>query len=491
MPSVAKGLGWTALAAAINALLQLAVLAVLARQLTPVMFGLVASAALSTRLLACFAHWGMAQTLVQRAELMPGHLSAALALAGGASLLLGAALALAAPWLAPLLAQPADAPAWVPVLQVFALMLPLSSLAVLPLALLRRSARHGAASAVEVTSYAIGFGAVGIVAAAAGWGVWALVAASLSQQVLLLVLAASLARYPMAWPVPRAAWREVMAQGSGYSLIGFLEVLWLIAEGLLIGRLWGQAALGLVNRAQALAQLPVELAVNAGAKVLFPALAARQHDRVRLVEAFWLLLLINGFVSVCLGAGIAAAAPDLVAALLGPQWLAATPLVALMAWGAPASFIYMACGLTLDGMAALRPKLQLQAVLLVIKGLALAWALGQGLWVLVAVIVLAEWLRALAGLRLLRRLLVLPARPLMFLLLALTGLGAAMFTAVWAARTGLASAAVALPWRLGAELAVAAAVAAAAAALGLARSAGFTPLLAIRQQVLLRWRGAS
>ena len=462
MGRLVAGLGWTSLAAAVNAGVQLLVVAVLARQLDPAAFGLLAMAVVATRFVACFAQWGMAQTLVQRAELSSAHLSAAVVLAGAASSALAIGLVLAAPSFAAAF----RAPELTSVLRVYAWTLPMTALSALPMALLRRAARHATASSIEVISYAVGYGGVGITTALAGWGVWSLVAASLAQQALLLVLGASLARYQLCWPIPAPAWRELLGRGSGYSLISFLEFLWSNLESLVIGRALGPALLGIFNRAQLLASLPVEQAVNAGSKVMFPALAGWQHDRTRLVEGFWLMLAGSALVSVALAAGIAAAAPDLVAALLGPAWAAAAPLVAALAIGVPATFVYVACGITLDSLALLRSKLILQAATLVLKALALWLALAHGLVWLAAAVVAAEWLRAAAGLRLISQALQLDAAILRGLLVAMLLLGVAMFAAVWAARQGSLALALPLLGRLGAEVAAGAAMLAAAWALG-------------------------
>ena len=483
MGRVAAGLGWTSLAAAVNALVQLGVVAVLARQLEPAAFGLLAMAVVATRFVACFAQWGMAQTLVQRAELSSAHLSAAVVLAAAASSALAAGLALAAPTFAAAF----HTPELTRVLRVYAWTLPMAALSALPMALLRRAAQHATASSIEVISYAVGYGGVGIAAAMAGWGVWSLVAASLAQQALLLLLGASLARYQLCWPIPAPAWRELLGRGSGYSLISFLEFLWSNLDSLVIGRALGPALLGVFNRAQLLASLPVEQAVNAGSKVMFPALAGWQHDRTRLVEGFWLMLAGSGLVSVALAAGIAAAAPDLVAALLGPAWGAAAPLVAALAIGVPATFVYVACGITLDSLALLRGKLILQALTLIVKALALWLALAHGLVWLAAAVVAAEWLRAAAGLRLISHALQLDAAILRGLLAAMLLLGLAMYAAVWSAHQlslgwGLGWA-MSLPLRLGAQVLAGAAVLAGAWSLAWRRQSVSAWLYPLRRQL--------
>lgn len=407
-------------------LAQFGVMAVLARTLDPAAFGLMAMAAIATRFASFFAQAGAAQTLVQAPALDRGLCTAALVV----TLAVSGALYGITLMAAPLFGSYFTAPQLVPVLTWFGLSLPLAAAGSLPMAVLRRQGRFKAASAVDVVGYTLGYGVTGTTLALRGHGVWSLVAATLCQQGLVLLLSYALARYPLGLHVPREAWRRVLGQGSRYSLIGFLEFLWANVETLLMGRWLGQAVLGLYNRAQLLCNLPVEQAVNAATKVLFPALSAMQSDRARLTDGFLLLVAALGVLSSALSAGISAAAADVVALLLGPRWAGAVPVVALLAASVPAMFCYVACGITLDSLAALGPKLRLQAVLLPLKVLAVLIGSSQGLQGVVLAIVLCEWLRAAAGLVMLARLLDLRPAQLRGVLVAVAAVAATSYAAV-------------------------------------------------------------
>jgi lipopolysaccharide exporter len=475
------GLRWTTLATGVNVLAQLGFMAVLARLLEPAAFGLMVMAHVVLRFASFFAQMGTTQTLIQRPTIDRAFTSAALAVSAGVSLLLYAAIAAAAP----LFAGYFRSAELVPLLWMFGLSLPLSGLAGPPVALLRRQGRFRAVSLAEVGSYVLGYGVTGIACALAGLGVWSLVYATLAQQALMLLLAFGLARYPLAWPLQRDALRAVLGAGSQYSLIGFLEFLWANVESLLVGRLAGAAALGVMNRAQMLANLPVEQAMGAVFKVLFPALSSMQADRARMADGVLVMLLATGAISVVLSAALAGAAPDVVALLLGPRWGEAVPLLATLALGVPAMFLYAACGTTLDSLAALRAKLLLQSGLLPVKLvlvlLAWRWQLQGVAWAMV----IAEYLRLVLGLGLLARLLPLSRAALARLLAGLLLAGLAVFAAVWSAAHATAAAGWPLAARLAAEAAAAAAVAMAAALLALHQGAGYGPLQ--RFEALRRW----
>lgn len=430
---IMSGLGWSALSTAVSAACQLAFMAVLARLLEPAAFGLMAMAAIALRFAGFFAQMGFAQAIVQKPRIDAEDTTAALLMCLGIGALLYGAMVLAAP----LFARGFRAPELAPLIEVLGVSLVLGALGSLPIALLRRQARFKRVNAVEVASFIVGYGAVGIGCASAGLGVWSLVAATLAQQALLVVLGFLAVRYPLAWPVRGSSCRALWSFGSRYSLIGFLEFVSANVEMLFIGRWLGKVELGFFNRASLLVNLPVELGVNAVNKVLFPALAGMQNDRERVADGFQILLLGIGLFSTALACGIAAAAPDVVALLLGSKWAGIAPLVAILALAVPPMFMFVACGVTLDSLAELGPKLRLQALMLALRiGLVLLlarWGLGGIAWG----VVVAELVRLALGARLVqRRLGIAPARlGWLAALFAVTGLAVAASVGTAAALT--------------------------------------------------------
>jgi O-antigen/teichoic acid export membrane protein len=425
--SVLPGLGWTGAAALVNLFAQFLFTAVLARTLGPAAFGLMAMAALSLRFASYFAQWGAGLTIIQSLELTPRIATAALSIAVAGSLVMYAVLVAAAPVFAAVFREPELE--WI--VAVYGLSLPLSAVGTLPLALLRRAGRFGRASLIELAGYLFGYGITGVWLALSGHGVWSLIWASLAQQSLVLLAGFASVRFPIAWPGRGPEWRAVSRLGFRYSTIGFLEFLWSSVEVMVAGRVWGQATLGALNRAQMICGLPVEQAVNVITKVLLPTMASVQGDRRRIGEYFLMLLLASGTISVAFGVGVAAAAPDVVAALLGPGWGAAVGLVVLFGLAVPASFVYVACGISLDSVAALRPKLRMQAALLLVKAVLVSVvAVVAGLHAAVGAAVSCEVLRAGWGLRIAARVLGVDRRRIRWVLAFLVILGLAVGSAV-------------------------------------------------------------
>ena len=483
---IISGLGWSAGATVINALGQFVFLAVLARLLDPATFGLLAMASIALRFSSFFAQFGFAQSLIQKPDLRPTDHTAALvmALALGFAFYAGTVIA------APAFAAYFRAPELVAVLVVLAVSLPLGAVGGLPMALLRRAGQFKRIAFIEVLSFVVGYGAVGMACASSGLGVWSLVAAALAQQSITLVLGFACARYTLAWPLQQASFRHLGRFGAAYSLVSFLEFLSANVESLFLGRVFGKASLGTFNRAVALVNLPVEQAVTAVNKVLFPALASMQTDRSRLADGFQMMLLGVGLFSTALACGIAAAAPDVVALLLGPKWVDAAPLLAIVAFAAPPMFMYSTCGVTLDSIGALRPKLKLQFATLIAK-VALVFGLANlaGMPGVALAVVAAEFFRLAMGMRVVSQRLALgPWRCAQLSCIFLVE-GALVFGAVAVAAWLANEASWPVAWRVVFEVLAGLCVVCAGALVLLARYPAYAPLQ--RFDTVRRWHGSA
>lgn len=478
---VLSGLGWSVIATVVTALCQFVFMGVLARLLDPAAFGLMAMAIIVLRFASFFSQLGFAQAIIQRGHIKPEDTTAALLMALG----IGAALYLGMLLAAPLFAAGFRAPELAPLVSVLALSLLLSTLGGLPIALLRRAARFKRISGIEVSSFVFGYGAVGIACASRGMGVWSLVAATLSQQLMTIVLGFAAVRYPLTWPVPARAFSCLWSYGSRYSLIGFIEFLSANVESLFIGRSFGKTDLGLFNRAITLTNLPVELGVSAVNKVLFPVLAGMQHEPSRLADGFQMLLLCVGVFSSAMACGVAAAAPDVVTLVLGEKWNDIAPVVAIVAFAVPPMFMFVACGVTLDSLAALNPKLKLQALMLLFKVAAVLLLARWGLIGIAWAVVLAETVRLGWGMRLVGRLLEISSARLWTLAALSAATGLLVFAAVSLTASACLRAGIPVPVRVLLEVLAGALSVGGLGVVLLLRFPGYAPLQ--RFHTVRRW----
>jgi lipopolysaccharide exporter len=359
-----RGLRWSYTSTFANAIAQIGLTAVMARLLEPSAFGLIAMAAVILRFGQYFAQMGVGQAIIQKATLTEGEIRAAFT----SSVLLGTGF-FGIAWLAaPLAGVFFDSYDVVPVLRAMAVTFILTGISVTAVSLLRRELSFRPIALVEIGSYLIGYGIIGITTAATGWGVWALVAAALAQAGISAIFYLIVGWHPVLPTFSWAHYRPLYSYGSRVSGISFLEFIGSNLDTLVIGRVLGSASLGIYNRAFMLVNLPMQNLVTGMSRVLFPAFSRVQDDVGRLASNYLLALKVVAMVFIPIGFGMAAASEQLVLTLLGSQWTAAIPLVPILALVIPLHLMTHFGGIVLEATSRLNTKIVLQGSYLLVLG---------------------------------------------------------------------------------------------------------------------------
>lgn len=370
MSLVAKtlsGMRWTTLAMVTNVGFNLGYTAIMARLLAPSAFGLIAMAQIAIRFLSYFAQLGVAPALVQKPELTDRDIRAALTLSVTINVLLFLLMWL----LAPLASSFFRHPEIDSILRGLSVAFLFSGISVVPLNLLRRHLMFKKLAIVEIASYILGYGFVGIGGAFYGLGVWSLVFAVIGQEVITLAVSYAFVRHSLK---PLFAWSDIrhfLHYGSKYSVIGFLEYIGGNLDSLLIGRWYGETALGFYNRGQMLVKLPMHHVGSAITKVLFPVLSSAQSDKQKMASAYLVGWVLIGSLGASISFGLIPAASDAVLTLLGSKWTAAIPIVEIAALAVPFAFLTVLSGIVCDAQGMLWPKLAIQGLTLLVLGLAI------------------------------------------------------------------------------------------------------------------------
>ena len=324
-----RGLMWTAGGRASHGALQILVLAVLARLLSPADFGVVSAALVVIGFSFIFSQLGMAPAIVQRAALESRHLQTAFAV----SLAFGTSLGVAIWSLAPAAAGFLRIPEVEPVIRVLAWVFPLRGLAVVAESLLQRELRFKTLALIDVCSFAFGYGPAGLGLALAGWGVWALVGAHLTQTIVRTTVLLILRPPNLRTPPEVRAFKELFHFGAGFTLARVGNYLALQGDNLVVGRWLGPVALGIYGRAYHLMATPAFLLGQVLDTVLFPSMARIQGDRERLTAAYLRGVAAVALATLPLSAILVIVAPELIRVVLGPQWTAVTAPFRLFALG--------------------------------------------------------------------------------------------------------------------------------------------------------------
>lgn len=348
------------------ALLQILSVVVLARLLTPSDFGLYAMVFSVIGIAHLFRDLGLSAAAIQAPQLSHQQQSNLFWVNTG----LGALGALACLALAPLLGAFYDNPAVVPIASALACTFIMSGAVTQWRAGLVRQMRFGRVAVADIAAAVLGFGS-GIVGALLGWGAWALVA----QQVVGGFFALVFLGFAAGW-LPRP-YRRFERMSELYRFGGTMfvtQVLTYVAAesgSIILGRQFGPYSVGLFNRAVQTVRTSINQIRTPLWQVAFTTLAKIQNDDARFMR-----FMARGQLVVCIPilavtGGVAAASAPFTEVVLGSQWAAAAPFVALIAIGegvdslaSIAYWIFTARGLG-------RQLLQLTVVTVAVRVLAL------------------------------------------------------------------------------------------------------------------------
>lgn len=357
-----RGAIWTYSSLGASMLVQLGVTATTARLLDPADFGLIAMANVLLRLGNYVAQMGVGRALIQAPEIDELDVRAAFT----SSTLLGVLVALVIVLIAPLAAVYYQTEDVIPVIRWLAVMFVVSGMGATAQALLRRNLRFRTSGVVEFMAYLLGYAAPALWLASAGFGVWSLVVAAIGQATVMGGLSYAFTRHSLRPLFAMRHHRRLLGFGSKVSGISLLEFLGSTLDTMIVGRFGTAAQLGLYNRAFMLASLPMYQINNGLAKVLFPVLASGQTNRAAFNETLDRVTKLAIKVVVPAGVGMAIAAPELVAVVLGPQWNDAAPLFAILAIGLAINLLTMFPGIALEALGLLRGKAIVQAAFVVL-----------------------------------------------------------------------------------------------------------------------------
>ncbi len=314
------GLLWTFYGKGAYAVLQIAILAILARLVSPEHFGVVSAALIVIALSTIVSQVGVGPALVQRSVLERRHIDTAFV----ASLLLGLGLGVVI-WLgAPLAAGFFRIDGVTPVLRALAWLFPLQGLATVAESLVKRDLRFRWLAHVDVISYSAGYGLVGIPAALLGMGVWALVAGQLAHNAFKTALL--LYGHPprLRGQLELGALRDLLYFGGGFTVAKIANQVAQQGDYLVVGRYLGAAQLGYYGRAYNLMSAPASGIGTVLDAVLFPVMARVQHEAQRLTAAYRRGMALITLVVLPPSVVLVLLAPEVVQVVLGPNW---TPMI--------------------------------------------------------------------------------------------------------------------------------------------------------------------
>ena len=324
----AGGFLWLGGVKATNAILQFAILAILARLLSPTEFGLMGLALTVVSFSDIFIDMGFGPAITQKEKLSKTDLHTSFTY----SLIFGSILVFIIWLFAPAIASFFRNDDLIPILKVISIVLFLRAGITTPLGLMYRELEFKKLSLIQITSYALGYGVVGVTLAYLGYGVWSLVIAVISQTVLSLILYWTFNRKSIGFSLNKQSFKELIHFGGGYSLSKIFSYGGNQGDKIMIGRILGVEAVGLYDRGYQVVKYSASLIGEIIDKVLFSPIARKQNDRELVKNIFLEMTYIFGIIFMPLSAFIYNNADAIVHIILGNQWDNTIPIVKAMSF---------------------------------------------------------------------------------------------------------------------------------------------------------------
>ena len=189
------------------------------------------------------------------------------------------------------------------------------------------------------------------------------------------------------------------------SLIGFVEFMGTNLDTLWAGHYLGPRATGIYTRATSLATVPLLLLVTSLSRVLLPGYSRIQFERDRLRSLYLATLTVVAAIIIPIAWGVAGAAHEVIATLLGDQWTAAVPVLVVLSLAAPFTLLTHFGAMLCEATATLNVKIVISLSRIGWLALFLLLLDGYGVVGIATAFAISEFLTNLVYLPVMRRLL--------------------------------------------------------------------------------------
>ena len=320
---------WSGIGIASRALLQLAVLVVLSRQLTQAEYG--AATALISIFNLCWLIFenGIGMAVLQRPNLDEARIRTAFTMA--------IIVAVCVPGSVAMLARPLSSffsmPDLTDALYFLCLGMFVRSFTIVSEFLLHRDLNFRLLAIIEMVSFGIGFASIAILAGISGAGMWSIALGQFGYCVMKTLLLSMSRRHPARLLFDWRLFKEMTYFAGGFAIGSALATASNEIDKLLVGRIMGSAALGIYGRSMQLFLMPTTLLGQVVDRVLFSVLASIKSDPIRVRRAMRDGTAFLSLMVVPASVVIGALAPELVKTILGPGWFDVVELLQILCMG--------------------------------------------------------------------------------------------------------------------------------------------------------------
>ena len=299
----------------------------LTTMLEPEDFGLLGMALVVTSLVQAFSEVGFGPALIQRKELKPSHISSVFIF----NILVGALLTFIGVMVSGYGARLFRIHELEPIIAALSVGFLINGLSLTHMAIAYRKMKFRELALREMVATSVG-GMAGIAMAYSGYGVWSLVAQLMVSwgvaTVLILIMVNINIKLREA---SMAAVRELWSYSSSLFLFNIIKYFTTNMDRFFIGYLLGPVALGLYAFAWRMVIFPTNAFVSAINRYLFPKYSRLQDDIEEIEQSYMVVLKIVNMAIFPVLVFVVIGAPLVVPYLWGEKWLAAVPIMQILA----------------------------------------------------------------------------------------------------------------------------------------------------------------
>lgn len=173
-------------------------------------------------------------------------------------------------------------------------------------------------------------GVTAVYMAVHGYGVWTLVIQGLLVNVITSILLCIISSWHPEWMFSWHSFKELFSFGSKILLGGLLHAIYTNLYTLVIGKVFPVREVGLYNRASSLSQYPSTNITSILCRVFYPILCSLQNDNSVLTEKFYLFIRLTSFFVFPLMIGLAVLSEPLIRLILTDKWIDAVPYIQVL-----------------------------------------------------------------------------------------------------------------------------------------------------------------
>ena len=381
---VASGVVWSLSEKLLSMVVQMVVSIIVARQLMPEDFGVMAIMTFFTSVALAIVDSGFSQTLIRKQSPTDEEYRTVLSF----NIVISFALYALFVALAPAISRFYDHEIIATIAPVLFLVLPINSLCVVQTVMFTREFRFALLSKIVFAASLIS-GVVAVVMALLGCGIWSLVAQRLLMMGIKAIAFWSIRR----WRTTAKVNLRVLGAMAPFSLrllaTDLIASIYNNVAQLFIGKMYSTAQLGFYSQAQKLKDLPVTSTMQAVQGVTYPALSQLKDDKRKFTDGFERIVMLLSFVMFLL--------------LLGERWMPTVPYFRILALSGLFYPLAMVAYNVLKSLSDGRVIVRLEVAKRVIMTLILCVAIPQGVtavaWGMTAMAMVEFLLNTVAAMR--------------------------------------------------------------------------------------------